>query len=193
MYRAALDRSPATDTAKSFHTMLMVADRAPDAAKFAVVWLKQRPADLDFSHHLGIMAMERGDFAAAETVYARILVAAPDNAVAGNNLAWSMLKQGKSGAAGIAERANAKMPGQLEILETLVQALMAERQWGKAQQWQREIVAKLPDSPDQRLILAKLLLETGDRAQAKVELEKLKAYADKFSKQSEVTDLLARL
>ncbi|MDZ7592185.1 MAG: hypothetical protein U5L05_16225 [Rubrivivax sp.] len=49
------------------------------------------------------------------------------------------------------------------------------------------------DAPLYRLHLAELLIQSGDRDAAKVELESLRRLGGRFDRQAEVTTLLARL
>ncbi len=77
-------------------------------------------------------------------------------------------------------------------MDTLAAALAAEGQLLKAVDWQRKALAKASEgaSPGYRLRLAKMLLQAGDSAKARIELETLKALGDRFPAHEEVTSLL---
>ena len=192
-FRSALERSKTAELAMRLHALYVIADRPADAERFAVSWLKDRPRDAGFLFHLGSMAMDRKDFAGAEGRYREVLALLPDNAASSNNIAWLMLKQGKSGALPFAERANQLLPDQPSILDTVALVHAAEKQWSKAIEWQKKAIEKGPDVPGYRMNLAKLLIESGDKAAAKVELQKLEALGTKFASQAEVSSLIKGL
>jgi len=84
-------------------------------------------------------------------------------------------------------------PGQPNVLDTMAQALLADKEAQKALPWARRAVELAPDKPAYRLTLAKVLVETGDRKAARAELQALAAMKGRFSQQSEVESLLGRL
>ncbi len=189
-YRSALERDRSTDGAIRLHALYSLAGRTADAEQFAADWLKAQPRDARFLFHLGSIAVDRKDYARAEARYRQVLAVQPDHAIASNNVAWMLVQQGKPGALTFAERANQLQPDQPVILDTLASALGAEQQWAKAVEWQRKAVALAPNAPGYRLNLAKLLIKAGERAGARVELDKLAALGDKFAAQSEVAALM---
>ena len=192
-FRSALQRGKTTDMAMRLHALYVIADRPADAERFAASWLKDQPGDAAFLFHLGSMAMDRKDFAGAEGRYREVLALLPDNAASSNNIAWLMVKQGKSGALPFAERANQLLPDQSSILDTVASAHAADKQWPKAIEWQKKAIEKGPDVPGYRMNLAKLLIESGDKAAAKVELQKLELLGTKFASQAEVAGLMKGL
>ncbi|MDE2275271.1 MAG: PEP-CTERM system TPR-repeat protein PrsT, partial [Burkholderiales bacterium] len=184
--RMALQKQPATDIAKRLHALYVVAGRGADADQFATAWLRDHPRDADFLFHLGSMAMDRKDYAAAEARYRQVLTLLPDNASALNNVAWLMVQLKEPGALPLAEKANQLLPNQPGIQDTLATVLAAEGKPDQALAWQKKAVAAAPDVPGYRLNLARLLIATGDRTQAKAELEKLAALGGRFADQAEV-------
>lgn len=191
--RSAFDRNRTTDMAKRVHALYSVAGREADAQQFAASWTKSQPRDADFVYHLATMALGNKDHAAAEALYRQVLTIDPNNAGAVNNIAWLMLKSGQSGALPLAERANQLLPDQPAILDTLAMAFAAEKQWPKAIETQKKAIDKAPGVAGYRLNLARMLIDSGDKTQARSELEQLRALGDKFSGQAEVTTLMGRL
>ena len=191
--RAALERERSTAVAILVHGLYLAAGRGADAQQFAATWRRQRPDDLDFVFHLGSLALDRKDYPAAEALYRQVLAARPDEALTINNVAWLLILQGKPGAVALAERANKLAPGRASFTDTLAQALRADKQPQAALEWARKTVALAPEEPKYRLNLARLLIETGDRAQARTELQTLAALGGGFDRQAEVASLLGSL
>lgn len=191
--RAALARSKTTDIAKRLHAAYMLAGRTVDADQFATAWEREQPSDVEFIIHQGAMALERKEYAKAETKFRQVLASRPGDAMALNNVAWLMLQQNKPGALAFAEKANALLPDMPWIMDTLAAAYWAEKQLSKAIEWQQKAVAKSPRSSLYRLALAKLYIDAGKKAEAKVELEKLLAAGDKFTGSAEAAALLKGL
>jgi cellulose synthase operon protein C len=191
--RGALERAKTTDNAIRLHAFYAIAGKTADADRFAAGWLKDQPKDARFIFHLGSMAMDQKDYAAAEARYRQVLALTPDQPLALNNVAWLMVQQGKPGAVALAEKAQKLLPEQASVMDTLASALAAENQLPKAIEWQRMAVAKAPGSPAYQLGLAKLLIKSGDKTAARGQLEQLGKLGDKFAAQAEVTQLLGTL
>ena len=191
--RTALERDRSSRIAIRLHSLYSVAGRLSDADRFAVARLTDMPKDAVFLTHLATVALERKDYPSAEARYRQVLALRPDDALIVNNIAWIMVQLGKSGALALANRANQLLPNQPLIMDTLASALAAEKQWPKAIEWQQMAVDKAPEKPGYRLNLAKLLLDSGDRARARVELETLAKLDDKIPVQVEATRLLKSL
>ncbi len=192
-FRAAFQRERSTEVAVRLHAMYTAALRPTDAARLAAAWEAEKPRDVGFILYLGELAMSRQEFAEAELRYRQLLALRGDSAMVLNNIAWSMLKQGKLGALPLAERANQLAPDQATFMDTLASALAAEKRLTKAIEWQSKAVAKDAEAPGMRLKLAKLLIEAGDRTKARAELQKLAALGGRFARQAEVEALLKGL
>ncbi|MDQ2779421.1 MAG: tetratricopeptide repeat protein, partial [Pseudomonadota bacterium] len=191
--KASLARSKSTAQAIRLEAMLTSAKRQPEAAQFAASWLKEHPRDLAFLAHLGATSLAARDYPTAEVRYRAALAVAPNDATILNNVAWLMIEQGKRGALALATAANEQAPGRPAIMQTLAAALKAEGRLPDALQWQRRAVANSDNAPAQRLSLAKLLLESGDRTAAKQELQALAQLGSAFKDQAEVATLLRDL
>jgi putative PEP-CTERM system TPR-repeat lipoprotein len=191
--RAALQASRTTPVAIRLHTQLALAGRLPEAERFASGWEREHPRDAEFLDHLGSMAAQQGQFAAAEARYRQVAQLRPDDALALNNVAWLLVRQNKPGALALAERAAKLSPQSPPVLDTLAATLAAEHQWPRALQTQRDAVAKAPDVPNYRLNLARLLIDSGDKTAARSELQKLAQLGDKYAGQAEVDRLLKSL
>ncbi len=191
--RVALDRVPGSEQAVRVHSLYLLAGRLPEAERLSADWLKKSPDDTAFLFHLGVAAMRRNELVTAEGLFRRVLAITPDNASSLNNVAYLLLKQQKPGALAYAEKAQARLPDNADIMDTLASALAAEKQMAKALEWQRKAAQKAPESPSIRLNLAKLLIDAGDKQQARAELDKLASLGGRFAGSAEVTALLKAL
>ena len=131
--------------------------------------------------------------AGAEARYRAVLEVQPDNAMALNNVAWLLVKQGKPGALPLAERANQLLPDRAPLLDTLATVLEAEKQLPKAIDAQKRAIVLESKDPGLVLRLAKLYIKSGEKDRARAELEVLTKLGDKFAGQSEVASLLKTL
>ncbi len=191
-YRAALEREPsATAIAERQYASLRAAGDAAKAESFGADWAKRHPDDARFAFFLAGRAIDDRKYERGESLLRRVLQLEPDNAMATNNLAWTLWAQKKPGALATAERANRLAPNRPLFMDTLAQALADDGQLGRALQLERAAVGLDPNAPELRLTLARLLLKTGDKSEAHAELRKLAALGGKFQKQDEVKQLLA--
>ena len=190
--RTAVQKAPGSESAIALHAALREAGRGDEAERFAAGWQKQHADDSAFRFHLGDLAIAARDWPRAEARYREVLERQPRNALALNNVAWLMLQQGRKGALALAEQANAIAPGQPALRDTLALATAAEGQLSRALELQRETVQRAPDAPTLRLTLARLLLQSGDKAAARAELDKLAKLGNGFKEQAEVAELLKK-
>ncbi len=191
--RRALPLGGSSVTAIKLHQALQAAGHKEEADRLVAAWTKDHPRDAAFRYYLGDLALARNDLAAAEANYRSVIELQPDNALALNNVAWLMTRQGKPGAVAMAERANQLLPGRPALMDTLAAALAAENQAPQAIELQKKAIAKAPDDAGLRLTLAKIYLKAGDRPQARAELERLSRLGDKFPAHGEVAELMKSL
>ena len=189
-YRQAVQRSTSSDNAIKLHGALRRAGKAADADRAAADWLKVNPRDSSFNFYLGDLLMAGNEAAAAESRYRRVIELEPNNAMALNNVAWLLVKQGKPGAVALAEKANRVLPDRAPFLDTLAAALAAENKLPEAIDAQSRAVTRDPTDHGLKLNLARLYLKAGDKPRARDELERLAKLGDKFAGQGEVAKLL---
>ena len=192
-YRTAFGMNKTTDGVVRLHTALRAGGKSAEAERLAAEWMKDKPKDPAFRYYLGDAALTQNNFAVAEGHYRAVVEMQPRNALALNNVAWLMVKQGKPGALALAQQANDIMPGRSPLMDTLALALAAENQLPKAIETQKLAIGRSPNDPALKLTLAKLLIKSGDKAYARAELEDLAKLGDKFREQAEVATLLKSL
>jgi putative PEP-CTERM system TPR-repeat lipoprotein len=189
-FRTAQQKQVSPDSAIKLHNLLLSAKRADEAERYAAQWQKDQPQDVLFRYYLGDLALAASDWTLAEARYREVLRIRPEHALAMNNVAWLLVKQGKPGALPLAEKATSLMPQQTSLLDTLALALAADKQVDKALTLQRKTLEMAPEDPTLRLTLARLLLQSGDKAKARTELEALAKLGKRFRDQAEVAALL---
>jgi putative PEP-CTERM system TPR-repeat lipoprotein len=192
-YRAAVQRGRLTEAAIRLHRQLEAGGQAAEASAFARDWQQSQPRDALFPFYLGDVALARKDWPTAETHYRAVLAAAPDNALAMNNIAWILATQKKPGAVEMARRAVELAPGRAPLLDTLALALAADGRLNDAIAAQQQALAQAPADPTLKLALARLQLQAGDRVAAKAQLEELAQLGDRFGGQAEVRELQQQL
>lgn len=193
-YRNALAKAPnQSETAVKLHSTLRAAKKTGDADRFSAGWLKDHPKDARFLFHLGDLALFERNYAAAEARYRETLEANPNNAIALNNVAWTMARQGKPGALEFAEKANQLAPNQPVFMDTLGFVLSEAGQHDRAIEVQKKAIAAQPNAHAFKLTLANIYIKAGRKADAEKELNGLAQLGDKFNGQAEVARLLKTL
>lgn len=194
VYRRALKKYSATIFAVKLHAALRGAKKTDVAERMAAEWLVANPKDAGFPAYLGDLAMSQGQFEIAEKYFRQVIAIRPSTADALNNIAYCLIKQNKPGALALAEQAVKLQPEAPGMLDTLAMALaMSEKQLPKAIEVQRRAVALAPENLMLRFGLAKLLVQSGDKAAAAIELKGLEKAGERFPEHAEVARLLKSL
>ncbi len=192
-YRSAMNLQKNTDTAVRLHMALRGGGKQADADKLASEWARANPKDVGFRYYQGDLALGKGDWAAAEAHYRTVLEVQPRNALAMNNVAYLLMKQSKPGALDMAQKANDLLPGRPQLMDTLALALAGEKKLPQAIELQKSAISRAPNDPGLKLTLARLLIQSGDKAYARAELEELVKLGERFADQAEVARLLKSL
>ncbi len=188
--RKAVSRKAPGQAAVQLHQTLLASGKAADADAFARSWTAAHADDTVFIFYLGDNALRRKDLAAAQQQYEAVLKVQPEQALALNNIAWLLLEQKKPGALAYAERAVKAAPDRPALLDTLAMVHAAEGRGDKAVALQKRALQLLPDDPMLRLNLARFLLQTGEKREAKAELDRLDLLGERFARQEEVQTML---
>lgn len=192
-YRQVMQRTQVSDAPQRLHSALLAGGKKAEAERVAADWLKNHSKDSSFYYYLGDMALARNDLSEAEAQYRKVLNLQPKNALALNNVAWLLAKQGKPGGVPMAQEAAALLPGNAPMQDTLSFTLETDNQIAPAIEAQRRAVAMAPEDGKLGLRLAKLYLKQGDKDRARAELEVLAKRGDRFAQQAEVESLLKTL
>ena len=187
--RKALDKPAPELAAIKLYTVLLRGGKAGEADGFGQPWLKRHPEHTNLLLTTADAARRAGIHATAEQRYRQLLEVQPNHVPALNNLAMTLLQQKKPGATAYAEQAVRLAPERAEVLDTLAQALASENKLSQAVETQKRAVALAPDLPDLRLTLAGLLIQAGDKALARSELDSLAKLGSGFARQAEAARL----
>ena len=193
LYRAGLKMGAIPDLAIRLHSVLHSSNRSPEAEKFSASWLKEHPKDPAFLFYLSEYTLARRDYQGAEEYLRKTEQLTPGNAVVMNNLAWVLVQLEKPGAVEYAQKANTLFPNSPAFLDTLAAALHSEKQLAKAIETEKKALELAPDAHTFRLSLIKMYIQSGDKASARAELDKLSKVEGKAVDQAEVRRLLATL
>lgn len=192
-FRRALSIAPGNEVAERLYRALLGARRDGEARQWAESWRKDHPDDIDFVVHMADIALGSGRLAEAEALYREVLQRLPQNPLAMNNVAYTMIKQGKPGALPLAEAAVRLAPKDAAILDTLAASFAQQGRFDKAIEWQVKALEAAPSGATLRLTLARYYLAAKQRDKAVAELDALAALGRGFSGYEEVAQLRKRL
>jgi putative PEP-CTERM system TPR-repeat lipoprotein len=190
--KAVALREP-SDAAPRLFAMLLAAKKRDEALAFETQWLAAHPQDLAFPAAAADVLLARGELEPALTRYEALLKRGPDILPVINNVAWLRSKTGKPEARALAERGLKLNPDYAPLRDTYATVLANEKDFAKALSVQRQLVSDQPDQPNYKLNLAQILIQSGDKAAAKTELEGLAKLGKKFPQQAQVEALLKTL
>lgn len=192
-YRTGLKQVADPKLAIKLHSTLLASGNAAEAEGIASTWNKEHPKEIAFRLHLGDVAIARKDYALAAQHYRTALEMQPDNPLILNNLAWvsGQLKSPK--AIEYAEKATQLSPNQPPFMDTLAMLLADKGETVKAIEILRQALAIAPQAAAIQLNLAKVLINSGKKDEARKELEAIAKLGDKFPSQAEVSKLQKEL
>ncbi|MCE4553736.1 XrtA/PEP-CTERM system TPR-repeat protein PrsT [Pelomonas cellulosilytica] len=193
LLRKAVAQPEPGDAAPRLFAVLVSAKKRDEALAFESQWTAAHPQDQGFTAAAADVLLVRGDLEGALARYEALLKRSPDAIPLINNVAWLRSKAGKPGARELAERGLQLKPDNGALRDTYATVLANEKAFDKAVSLQRQLIADQPDQPSYRLNLAQILIQSGDKAGARMELESLAKLGPKFPQQKDVDALLKSL
>ena len=192
-YQNGLKQVAVPELAIKLHSALLASGNTPEADKMAANWTREHAKDVAFRMHLGDIATARKDYPQAAQNYRSALDIQPNNPLVLNNLAWvsGQLKAPK--AIEYAEKANQLAPNQPPFMDTLAMLLADKGETAKAIELLRKALELPPQAGAIQLNLAKVLISTGKKDEARKELDALAKLGDKFPGQADVSKLQKEL
>jgi putative PEP-CTERM system TPR-repeat lipoprotein len=171
-YKEALAREPSGVLAvRRYESLEKVG--ASGASAFAAQWTKEHPTDATLDAFLGQQSIARKDYRGAIAHYQAAIKLEPDNAVILNNLAWALAETGDPKAREYAANAYRQAPFNPNVMDTMGWAEVQTGDAKKGIELLRSAASLAPGNAEIRLHLAKGLIKTGDKAEAKKTLEPL--------------------
>lgn len=192
-FRRGLKQIAAPELAIKLHGTLLVSGNTPEAEKMAITWLKEYPKDVAFRMYMGDRESRLKHYAQAISYYQAALAIQPNNPLILNNFAWVSGQQKSPNALEYAEKANQLSPDQPAFMDTLAMLLAEKGETVKAVELLRKAIGIAPEARTIQLNLAKVLLASGKKDEARKELEILEKLGEKFPNQAEVSQLLKSL
>ncbi len=195
-FELLLKRSP---NSEEFHLGLGEARaHLGDPARAAAAFEEARvlaPSDARPDVALGVLYDNLKRFNEARIAYQRALAKQPDNARALNNLAYLEAEQGKDldQALVYAQRARAKVPGDIDVLDTLGLIYVKKNLTEDGLRMLREAVKQRPADAALRLHLALAWYQKGNLPMARRELEAARHSQPTGEQLNQIQDLLAKI
>jgi tetratricopeptide (TPR) repeat protein len=121
--------------------------------------------------YAGEQAMAANQWKTAVDHYDTVVKGAPGNAVAMNNLAWSLYELRDPRALPVAEEAYARAPQSAAVIDTLGLVLLEKGDTKRATELLKQAAALAPKAADIRWHYVQALVKTGDKAAAKTEAQ----------------------
>ena len=192
-YRNGIRQAPASELAIKLHRALVSAGKTAEADKAATSWLKDHPKDVAFRLYSGDLATARKDYPAAVQYYRAAVDIQPENALALNNLAWVSGRMKSPKALEYAEKANRLAPNQPAFMDTQAMLMAEHGDTAGATVLLRKALEIAPQAAAVRLNLATVLILSGRKDEARVELDALAKLGEKFPEHAEVKRLQGTL
>jgi len=192
-FRKAISLNAASEVAIKLHAALSAGGEVGEAALFAERWLKEHAGEIRFRHYLAEAANAKKDYAAASKQYRALIELQPNNPAILNNLAWTLAQVKDPKALDYAEAAYRLAPNQPAINDTLGGILVENGDLSRGLGLLQKAADLDRKNAQIRFHLAKALLKSGKRLEAKKELDELARLGGKFPAQAEVDKLLQDL
>ncbi len=174
-YKQAFAHDKNSMTVIKLHEAMVRAGKEKEGQENLVRWVKQNPKDLALRSYLGMIYLRDRRAQPATEQFEAVIVAQPKNPVALNNLALAYQMQKDPRATEFAERAYAIAPDNAAILDTLGWLLLELGDANRAVTLLEKAVRLTPEQAEVRFHYAQALLKTGDKVQARKELETVAA------------------
>lgn len=170
-YKKALAIQKALPISLKLHRVLMISGRDAEADTLLKTLLSEYPKDMNVKSYAGVVEIGRKRWAQAIAHYKEVVAVQPNNALALNNLAWALYETKDLSALTTAEQAYALAPKSAAVLDTYGAILLAQGKAEKAVDILKLAVATAPKANVFRVRLADALIASGDKIEARKQLE----------------------
>lgn len=191
-YERGFSLQPGGPLLISLHRALHAARQDEAAERRMAEWLAKHPDDQPTRLYYASYLLQHTEYGAARREYETLLARDPDNVVALNDLAWTLLQLKAGDPLRPAERAYRLAPANPAVADTLAWIFAETGQPARAVPLLKKALDSAPSAADIRLHYAHALFRTGDKRGARSQCEQLLALQD-FAHRAEVQGLLARL
>ena len=173
--KKAMDVNPDDGEAVAIYAQLQSqSGQAGNAIGAWEQWLKTHPNNAGAIAILGTLEESRGDSRKAEDYYKQAIAIQPTQAIAANNLAYMMLKNGENAdvALTLAETARRGMPNSPSTADTLAWAYYYKGTYGFARDLLEDALKENPNNATMQYHLGMVYSKLGDRTSAALHLKK---------------------
>ena len=192
-YEQALDKGAGSTEFIKLNRVYVLVGKNALAGQLLNAWLKQHPSDNVVRAYAAEYYIFRGQNKEAIAQYQEIQRQSPNNALVLNNLAGLYEREQDNRALATAEQALKLAPESPAIQDTLGWILVKQGQAPRGLELLSKAVAKAPKVASFRYHHAVALVRTGDKTQARKELEQLLADTQKFPEAEAAKALLKSL
>lgn len=192
-YEKAFSISPAGAVVVKLHAARTRSGNAKEADAALQGWLRDHPDDLLSLHYSAAESAAKGQNKLAMEQYRRVLQKDPKNQLALNNLAGLYQREGDPRALETAEAAYKLNPESPTIADTLGWILVEQGKTTRGLQLLQSAFAREPKNPEIRYHLAAARAKSGDKVNARKELEALLANGEAFPQRDAAQALLKQL
>lgn len=165
----------------------------PGASAEMRAWLAAHPNDVSNRILLADSASKKGLYDVAIDQYQAVLKLQPTNLIALNNLAFTYLRAGNPNALAYAERAYRLAPGNPYVLDTYGWILLQKKQFKPALTSLEAAVRALPQASAIRYHYGVALAQSGNKGQARKEIELALKKDPNFEGSAQARDFLQTL
>ena len=193
LYRKILAQAPTSGLVMKAYSSLALAGKRPEADAFMADWLKNHPKDFATRLFDADVALRSKEYGRAAQNFRVALEVQPNDPLLLNNLAWSLWQQKDPQALGYAEKANALVPGNPAISDTLGWMLVEQGQTKRGLELLEKASAAAPAQRDIAMHLAKAQIKDGRKDAARATLQSIVKAAPDSVEGQESKSLMATL
>jgi putative PEP-CTERM system TPR-repeat lipoprotein len=175
------------------YAALRLSGKAKEADDRISEWLAAHPQNTAVRVYLAQAYGKDGQHKRAIEQYQLVLKKDPGNFSVLNNLAWSYQQEKDPQALKYAEQAYKLKPDNVDIVDTFGWILVEQGQFARGVELLKKAQSLAPQSTEIRYHLAVGLAKSGDKIQARKELEQLLASGKSFPRLAEAKELLKQL
>lgn len=193
VYEKALSKQKNSQLLIKLHAALSQSGKEKQADQRVVQWLKENSSDSVTRTYLAGVYLARKQYKPAIREYQTILAQHPDHAATLNNLAWIYHQEKNPAAREYAEKAHKQAPDSPAIMDTLGWILVEQGEVRRGTSLLEKAISITPEAVEIHYHYAVGLYKSGNKAEARRELEQLLNAKKSFPHREEAKRLLDTL
>jgi FimV-like protein len=193
LYEKAFALSKSPKLMITIHRLLVQAGKEKEADQRLAQWAKDHPDDVMAAMYIAESSIARKQYKAAIPQLLAILKRTPDNAAALNNLAWTYQQEKDPKALETAEQAYRLAGESAPVMDTLGAILTERGDTKRSVALLQKASSLAPNDLDVRLHLAQALAKSGDKVNARKEVQQVVDKGNGYPRLAEAEELLKQL